>query len=127
MELKLISKEIDNMTSVEIFLKDGNRITENVETFDINELANEFNSNSVLIVSIGDSLFNKNVVKLVAPATPTTTPNYKILFHDGKEIATYVEDFSSLDGTLNNLKSVMSVIGDVMVDKREIKLITPIQ
>jgi hypothetical protein len=115
------------MASVEILLKDGSQITEDIETLNINELADKFNSNSVLIVSIGDSFFNKNVVKLVAPATPTATPNYKILFHDGKEIATYVEDFSSLDGTLNNLKSVTSVIGDVMVDKREIKLITPIQ
>jgi sRNA-binding regulator protein Hfq len=115
------------MTTIEIFLKNGKRMTEDVETFSVEELTNNFNDNGVLLVPVGKSFINKNTVKLVAPTTQTTIANYKIFLHDGKEIATYIEDASNLEANLNNLKVAMSALGDVMVDKRDINAITPIQ
>jgi hypothetical protein len=114
------------MTIVEVFLKNGKRMTEEVETFNAEELTNKFNDTGILLAPIGKSFINKNTVKLVVPVTQAATVNYKILLHDGKEVTTYIEDTSTLEANLNNLKVAMSALGDVMIDKREINAITPI-
>lgn len=54
-------------TTVQISLHDG--ITINAEITDYNaiDLANKLNDPKVLMVTVGDSIVNKNTVKLITP------------------------------------------------------------
>jgi hypothetical protein len=115
------------MAEIEIFLKDGSRMSENVKVFDSKLLASQFNSPQLLLIKVGGVYINKNAVRMVLPVNPAETANCRVAFQNGTEITTFVEDFAGLNENLNNLKVVMSVIGDVMIDKREIKLVSPIK
>jgi hypothetical protein len=115
------------MASVEMYLKDGSSYIQDIENFDVTQVTSDFNSQQILMVVIGSMIVNKNAVKMIAPLTSSEPANYKVQFQDGKEIQTYLSDIQSLFTDLNNLKVAMTVVGDTMIDKRDIKLISPIQ
>jgi Leucine-rich repeat (LRR) protein len=115
------------MESIEMLLKDGSSFTQEIQAFDVSRVTSDFNNQQILMVVVGSMIVNKNAVKMIAPLTSTETANYKVQFQDGKEITTYLDDIQSLFADLNNLKVAMTVVGDTMIDKRDIKLISPIQ
>lgn len=56
------------MTTIQISLNDGQVITANVESYNATELSTKLNDPKLLMVTVGDIIINKNVVKMIMPA-----------------------------------------------------------
>lgn len=56
------------MTTIQVYLHDGNTFTAAIENYNADELATKMNDQRILMISIGTIVVNKNVVKYIAPA-----------------------------------------------------------
>lgn len=59
------------MTTISVVLHENKSYTIEVESFVAEEVANKLNDHSLLMVSIGDLVVNKNSIKLITPLTAT--------------------------------------------------------
>lgn len=57
------------MTTIQVFLHDGNTITASVTSYNAEDLATKMNDQRILMISVGDMVVNKNVVKYITPVT----------------------------------------------------------
>jgi hypothetical protein len=55
------------MTTIQVFLHDGNTITASVASYNADDLATKMNDQRILMISVGDMVVNKNVVKYITP------------------------------------------------------------
>jgi hypothetical protein len=63
--------EAFNMTNVQISLHDGTVIQSQVESYSATDITSNMNDPKVLAIHIGNAVFNKNIIKYVAPVPPT--------------------------------------------------------
>jgi exopolysaccharide biosynthesis protein len=54
-------------TTIQVYLHDGNVILATVDSYNAEELAATMNDQKVLMISVGNIVVNKNVVKYIAP------------------------------------------------------------
>jgi hypothetical protein len=60
------------MTTVQISLHDGTVLTmDNISDYSATDIAANMNDPKVLAIHIGNAVFNKNIIKYVAPVPPT--------------------------------------------------------
>lgn len=55
------------MQTIQVYLHDGTIFTATVESYNADELATKMNDQRILMISIGDLIVNKNVVKYITP------------------------------------------------------------
>ncbi len=56
------------MRKIQISLHDGTTISAEMENYNAEELALKLNDSKLLVVQVGDVIFNKNMIKIIAPA-----------------------------------------------------------
>ncbi|MDF2902414.1 MAG: hypothetical protein K0S25_52 [Bacillus sp. (in: firmicutes)] len=55
------------MTTIQVYLQDGNTITVQLEGYNAEELAVKMNDQKTFMISLGDLIVNKTIVKYIAP------------------------------------------------------------
>jgi small nuclear ribonucleoprotein (snRNP)-like protein len=55
------------LKTIQVVLHDGTTVTAKMENYDAAELSNKLNDQKVLMITAGDIIVNKNVVKYIAP------------------------------------------------------------
>ena len=54
--------------TVQIFLHDGSVITADINDYNASVLADKLNDQKLLVVTVGNIIINKQVIKMIAPA-----------------------------------------------------------
>lgn len=61
------------MTTIDIYLNNGNKITADMENYQAATLAAALNDHRNLFISIGNTIINRNMIQLVMPVTAEQT------------------------------------------------------
>lgn len=54
--------------TVQIFLHDGSVITADINDYNASVLADKLNDQKLLVISVGNIIINKQIIKMIAPA-----------------------------------------------------------
>lgn len=54
--------------TVQIFLHDGSVITADINDYNASVLADKLNDPKLLVITVGNIIINKQVIKMIAPA-----------------------------------------------------------
>ncbi len=54
--------------NVQIFLNNGRVVNARINNYNATELANMMNDPKIYVISIGDMIFNKGIIQLIAPS-----------------------------------------------------------
>jgi len=54
--------------TVQIFLHDGSVITADINDYNASVLADKLNDQKLLVITVGNIIINKQVIKMIAPA-----------------------------------------------------------
>ena len=54
--------------TVQIFLHDGSVITADIKDYNASVLTDKLNDQKLLVITVGDIIINKQVIKMIAPA-----------------------------------------------------------
>lgn len=119
------------MTSVNIHLHDSTSLILEMTTYNATELFNKLIDPKVAVVSAGNSIINKNMIKLIFPVYPEDkvwVNPIEIKLHDGLTVKTEDAEFNAdeLATEINENVQMLNVIGDVIVSKGYIKVISQI-
>ena len=54
--------------TAQIFLHDGSVITADIKDYNASVLTDKLNDQKLLVITVGDIIINKQVIKMIAPA-----------------------------------------------------------
>lgn len=54
--------------TVQIFLHDGSVITADINDYNASVLADKLNDQKLLVITVGNIIINKQIIKMIAPA-----------------------------------------------------------
>ncbi len=116
---------------INVYLHDDSMIEADITNFNAKEYLDYLNNTQILVITLGDVVLNKNMIKLITPqysADHTFSNPLKLSLHDGLTVMTEYDQFDSeeMASQLNNAQSSMVAIGDCVVSKNSVRMITPI-
>lgn len=115
------------MQNLTISLHDGMVIDASLEAFDVNGYTNIINEPQIQMLTFGKNIVNKNIVQYLF-LSDEREPNVNIVLQDGTKLDTCVENFdeNAIANGFNNPRLLMIAVGNAIVNKNIVKLITPI-
>lgn len=119
------------MTTINIHLHDSTSLTQEMTTYDANTLLAKLIDPKITVISAGNSVINKNLIKLISPVHPVDkvwVNPIEIKLHDGLTVKTEDSNFNAdeLAEQINDSTQNMNLVGDVIVAKGFIKVISPV-
>ncbi|KAB2334253.1 hypothetical protein [Bacillus mesophilum] len=114
--------------ALKVTLNDGNSISVDANSFNAAVIAEELNKSSIFTLNIGNLVINKNVISSLHLETQEGAQNnVSVLLNNGTNLNTVVENYNSKDVSLElNKRLQFFSIGNVVIDKREFRLISDI-
>lgn len=114
------------MKTIEMYLVDGTIMTMQIEVFDLQGFTNSLNDNRILALNINGKVLNKQLINLIVEQTEQE-PNVKIQLTD-YELLTYTDDYNAdeITRSINDQRTIFTVIGNVTFNKRNFKMVEQI-
>lgn len=115
------------MFNLTISLNDGRVIDASTENFSAQDYAQNVNGQNLVMITIGKTIINKSTINNIV-YSEDVTPNVTIELFNGEPLKAYVETFDELSiaNEFNNPRSIFVAVGNVIVNKNTVKLITQI-
>lgn len=113
---------------LQIALHDGTIISGSTESYNAEEMTLKLNDTKLFAGTIGDIVFNKNMLKYIAPTdSPTVGREIDITLHDGTTLKAYDDNYNSneLSLKLNDHKLLLVSVGDVIFNRNMMAKIVP--
>jgi hypothetical protein len=117
------------MAKINFHLHDATVLTSEMANYDANELLNKLLDKKINAVSVGNSVVNKNMIKLVQPehaeGAVFESP-VLVTLHDGKSVLTNDSTYNPdlLAEKLNDTTAGMFVLGDLIIMKNSVRMIS---
>lgn len=116
------------MKNLQIALHDGMVIDASLDDFDVQGYTQTINDSSIVMLTIGKTIISKNTVQYLH-LSDENAPNVEVFLHDGNKLSVYADNFNEVDisNEFNNPKLSMVAVGNAIVNKNAVKLITPVE
>jgi hypothetical protein len=117
------------MTTVIFTLHDNTVLLNEMANYNPVDLLTKLLDKSIVAISAGNTVVNKNMIKLISPEYPEGTvfeSPVSITLNDGKTIVTNDASYSAdmLAEKLNDTTAGMFVLGDLIVTKNSVRMIS---
>jgi hypothetical protein len=117
------------MMNIQFNFQDGGNFKAEYTDYNPVELVNKLNDRRTTALAMGDIVLTKSIFKTIVPTEPTGKENVKVLLNDGTEILAECPDYQAVEvaGQINSPENNFTIVGNVIVVSRIVKMILPIE